>query len=144
VAMAKVSSSAFDAREKGFLTEQDSIVMNSDHLLDRGKQAVIRLFEDGFRPLIPAEVVVTGTTGKGVLDNTIAFMIEGQFISEYDGYLAGRLAHIMTGGHVVPGSTVNEEWILELEREAFVSLCGETKTHQRIEHMLKKGKPLRN
>lgn len=144
VAMAKVSSSGHDARKKKFIGNVDSIVMNSDYLIDGAKNEAINLFDSGFMPNIKKDIVVTGTTGKAVLSNVVEYMKEGNFISEYDGLLANKVATIITGGNVIGGTTLTEDNILDLEKEEFLKLCGETKTHERIEYMLKKGKPLRN
>lgn len=144
IAMAKVSGSAHDAINKKYLSPMDRIVMNQDYLIDEAKKEVLHLSDSGFRPKFKKDIVVTGSTGRAVLQNMVSFMREGRFISEYDGYLANKVAYIMTGGNVVPGALMSEDMILDLEREAFVSLCGEKKTQERIEHMLKKGKPLRN
>ena len=105
---------------------------------------VLHLAGRGFRPLYRKPVKVTGSTGKASLMYVIDFMVNGGFISAYDAHIAKKVAFILTGGDVPYGVAVTEERILELEREAFVSLCGEEKTQQRIEHMLLTGKPLRN
>lgn len=144
IAMAKVSTSAHDAMNKRYLNSDDRIVMNLDYLIDEAKKEVLHLHDSGFRPKLKKDIAVTGPTGRAVLQNVVSFMREGGYISEYDGYLANKVAYILTGGDVVPGAMMSEDMILDLEREAFVSLCGEKKTQERIEHMLKKGKPLRN
>ncbi len=144
ITMAKVSTSAHDAMHKKYLRSDDRIVMNLDYLIDEGKKEVLHLYDSGFRPNLKRDIAVTGSTGRAVLQNVVSFMREGGYISEYDGYLANKVAYILTGGDVVPGAMMSEDMILDLEREAFISLCGEKKTQERIEHMLKKGKPLRN
>jgi 3-hydroxyacyl-CoA dehydrogenase len=144
IAMAKVSTSAHDAMNKKYLSPKDRIVMNQDYLIDEAKKEVLHLYDSGFRPKLKKDIAVTGPTGRAVLQNVVSFMREGGYISEYDGYLANKVAYILTGGDVVPGVMISEDMILDLEREAFVSLCGEKKTQERIEYMLKKGKPLRN
>lgn len=144
IAMAKVSSSAHDAVKNTFLRKSDKIVMSKDYLIDEAKDKVLYLHEGGFRPLVEAPVKVVGTTGKAAIQYVIDMMKQGRFISEYDAHIADKIAHILTGGNVPAGTRVSEEHLLELEKEAFVSLCGEERTLQRIEHMLKKGKPLRN
>lgn len=144
VAQAKVSASAHDAVKLGFLTKRDQVVMSRDFLIDEAKQAVLYLAARGFRPLWRRPVKVTGTTGRAMLLNAVDFMLNGGFISAYDAYIAAKLAAIFTGGDVPYGVEIAEERILELEREAFISLCGEEKTQQRMDHMLRTGKPLRN
>ena len=142
--MAIVSSSGHEAVEKGFIRNSDNIVMNADSLLDEARAAVVYLSDIGFRPLNPGPVKVLGVSGKANLKYIIDNMLRGQFISEYDALIAEKIAEILTGGNVPNGSVVSEQQLLDLEREAFVSLCGEKKTLQRIDYMVKKGKPLRN
>lgn len=144
IATAKVSSSGYDAIKKGYMRKCDKVVMSKEYLIDEAKARALYLAESGFRPLQQKSIKVLGTSGKASLQYVIDFMIRGGFISEYDAYIADKIAHILTGGKVPAGVKVTEEQILELEKEAFVSLCGEEKTLQRIEHMLSKGRPLRN
>ena len=144
IATAKVSGSAHDAIKKGYLRKNDRIVMSQDYLIDEAKDAVLYLSESGFRPWQKKPVKVMGSSGRAALQYVIDFMHKGNFISEYDAYIAKMIARVMTGGDVPAGVLMTEEQILELEKEAFVSLCGEAKTLQRIEYMLTKGKPLRN
>ncbi len=144
IATAKVSSSAHDAIKKGYIRKYDDVVMSKEYLIDEAKAKVLYLGESGFRPLQKKLIKVLGTSGKASLQYVIDFMLNGGFISEYDAHIANKVAHILTGGEVPAGINVTEEQILELEKEAFVSLCGEEKTLQRIEHMLRKGRPLRN
>ncbi|SHI85341.1 3-hydroxyacyl-CoA dehydrogenase [Dethiosulfatibacter aminovorans DSM 17477] len=144
IAMAKVSGSAHEAVRNGLVRKSDRVVMSRDYLIDEAKDSVLYLHEGGFRPLQRKPLKVVGTNGKAAIQYVIEFMKEGGFISEYDAYIADKIAHILTGGNVPAGSYVSEEYMLEIEKEAFVSLCGEEKTQQRIEYMLKKGKPLRN
>ncbi|QZY54005.1 3-hydroxyacyl-CoA dehydrogenase/enoyl-CoA hydratase family protein [Crassaminicella profunda] len=144
IATAKVSSSGFDAIKKGYLRKSDRMVMSKEYLIDEAKDTVLYLFENGFRPLQKKGVPVLGTSGKASLQYFVDFMLKGGFISKYDAYIANKVAHVITGGEVPAGINVAEEQILELEKEAFVSLCGEEKTLQRMEYMLRKGKPLRN
>jgi 3-hydroxyacyl-CoA dehydrogenase len=144
IAMAKVSGSGHDALKKKYINKNDSIVMNSDYVIDEAKMETIRLYDSGFRPKMKEEIIVTGITGKAALSNIVEYMKEGKFISEYDGILANKVATILTGGNVLGGTLLSEDNILDLEREEFLKLCGESKTHERIEYMLKNGKPLRN
>lgn len=144
IAMAKVSSSGQNAAELGFLGARDRVCMSQDYLIEEAKRTVINLYDQGFIPNLKADIVVGGTTTKATLQIGLAGMAQGRFISAYDAYLAGKVVHILCGGDVNTGTAVSEEWILELEKEAFLSLCGETKTQERIGYMLKTGKPLRN
>jgi 3-hydroxyacyl-CoA dehydrogenase len=144
IAMAKVSGSGHDALKKKYINKNDSIVMNSDYVIDEAKMETIRLYDSGFRPKMKEEIIVTGITGKAALSNIVEYMKEGKFISEYDGIVANKVATILTGGNVLGGTLLSEDNILDLEREEFLKLCGESKTHERIEYMLKNGKPLRN
>lgn len=144
ITMAKVSSSAHDAIKIGYMRDSDRVVMNFDYQVDEAKRATIELFDSGFRPRIKKDIKVTGKTGRGFIRNDILFRKNGNFISEYDAFLADKVAAILTGGDVIAGDMLSEDRVLDLEREAFLSLCGETKTKERIKHMLTKGKPLRN
>lgn len=143
VAMAQVSTSAEMARKLGFLRASDRYSMNSDHVLYDAKQRVIDLARD-FRPLIPQKVKAAGPGVRAFLEMALYGMKEGRYISDYDMHLGKKLAYVMTGGDVQAGALVDEQYLLDLEREAFLSLAGEPKTMDRIRHMLTKNKPLRN
>ncbi len=142
-AMAKVSTSAEMARQLGFLRDHDRYSMNSDHLLLDAKARVIDLSRN-FRPNLPAKVRVGGPGVRATLELGLYGMLEGRYISEYDFHLAKKLAYAMTGGNRAAGTPVDEQYLLDLEREVFLSLAGEPKTLERIRYMLNKGKPLRN
>ncbi|PAB61188.1 3-hydroxyacyl-CoA dehydrogenase/enoyl-CoA hydratase family protein [Anaeromicrobium sediminis] len=144
IVMAKVSSSAHDGMKKRFIREADQVVMSKDYLIDEGKRTVLYLAERGFRPLEKKPVCVLGTTGRAAIQFNLDFLSRGGFITEYHAHIANKVAYVLTGGDVANGALVTEEQILQLEKEAFVSLCKEEKTLQRIEHMLKTGKALRN
>jgi len=139
-----VSSSAFDAVDKGFLRRDTRILLNPDALIDEAKKKVIELAGKGYLPPVPAKVILLGDYGRAVLLSEIEAMRGGGFMSEYDMHIAKKVALILTGGNAVTGTIADEQYILDLEREAFVSLCGEEKTQERIMHMLENGKPLRN
>jgi 3-hydroxyacyl-CoA dehydrogenase len=99
----------------------------------------------GYRPPRPPEgLVALGDGGRALLELGIYYMKEGGEISSHDAYIGQKLAWVLTGGNVLPGSVMTEQYLLDLEREVFLSLCGEAKTQDRIRHMLQKGKPLRN
>ncbi len=144
IAMAKVSTSAEEARKLGYLSASDPIAMNGDRLVAQAKQTALALARSGYRPPAPPAIRVLGeeflTAGK----LAIHMMLRAEYITEYDAVVARKLAHILAGGALSSPQTVSESYILDLEREAFVSLTGERKTQERIAHTLKTGKPLRN
>ena len=144
VAMARVTGSALEAQELGFLASTDAIVMNKDLLLDRAKSTVLYLDQMGYVPPVPGKVYAVGRKGLGALKAGILAMRSAGFITEHDVTVASKLAEVLCGGNLPSPQWVDEQYILDLEREAFVSLCGEAKTQARIEHMLKTNKPLRN
>ncbi|WP_246232872.1 3-hydroxyacyl-CoA dehydrogenase/enoyl-CoA hydratase family protein [Usitatibacter rugosus] len=145
VAMAEVSKSAENAREMGFLKPSDVVVFHPAELLHVAKAEARAMAASGVRPpLAPAQVAVLGDTGAATLKMLLVNMKEGGFISDHDYDISSRIAEILTGGPIEPGSLVDEKWLLDLERRHFVELGGTEKTQQRIEHMLKTGKPLRN
>lgn len=144
VAMAKVSKSAFEARELGYVRSVDQISMNRDHLTYDAKQLVLELDRTGYTAPAKAKIPVVGRAGKATLELATREMFYGGYISEHDLKIASKLAHVIAGGNVAFGSHVDEQYMLDIEREAFLSLIGELKTQQRMQHMLVKGKPLRN
>jgi len=145
IAMAKVSTCAQEAFALGFLRPQDRVTMNLDHLLYDAKQSVLSLAREGYRPPRHRdEIRVTGRTGKGLLDLLVYLLKEGLYITDHDAVVAGKLAYVLTGGDVDLNTLVTEEYLLDLEREAFMSLCGEEKTQARMKHFIETGKPLRN
>jgi len=145
IAMARVSTSAVEAQEIGFLRDTDHITMNRDRLIEDAKQTALAMVREGYTPPRPrTDIPVLGEAALATIKLAIHMMIRGGFISEYDGHVARKLAHIITGGDLSHKTLVSEQYLLDLEREAFVSLCGERKTQERIQHMLKTGKPLRN
>ena len=144
IAMAKVSGSAAEARELNFLNQRDGITMNSDHLLYDAKRAVISLYDQGYRPPVRKKVPVVGETGYAAMLLGAQSMYHSGYISEHDLKIAKKLAYVIAGGKVPYGTEVDEQYLLDLEREAFLSLVGEPKSQARMQHMLVKGKPLRN
>lgn len=144
VAMAKVSKSAFEARELGYVRTVDQISMNRDHLTFDAKQLVLELDRTGYTAPAHAKIPVVGRAGKATLELATREMFYGGYISEHDLKIASKLAHVIVGGNVSFGTHVDEQYMLDIEREAFLSLIGELKTQQRMQHMLVKGKPLRN
>ncbi|NPV92133.1 MAG: 3-hydroxyacyl-CoA dehydrogenase/enoyl-CoA hydratase family protein [Firmicutes bacterium] len=144
IAMAKVSMSGPEGKKIGYLRPTDGIAVNGDYVIYDAKQTVLAMDKEGFKPLRPKKVRVVGKNGKSVLQVAAYTMRMGNFISEYDEVLAKKVAHVICGGDLPANSLVTEEYLIDLEREAFMSLVGEPKTQARMEHMLSKGKPLRN
>jgi 3-hydroxyacyl-CoA dehydrogenase len=144
IAMAKVSTSAEEARKLGFLRPTDRVVANADHLLYEAKQTVLGMLQEGWKPPRQKLIPVAGDGGRAAIKYMANTMRMGGFITEYEEFIVGKLAYILTGGDVLSGAMVTEQQMLDLEREAFVSLCGEKKTQERITAMLKTNKPLRN
>lgn len=144
VAMAKVSSSGHDTQRLGYMRPQDTIVINPDFRIYEAKQAVLRMDAAGYTPPVQEKIRVVGENGKAVMQVGAYSMRQGGYISDHDVLIAGKLAHVLAGGNVPAGTLVTEQYLLDLEREAFLSLCGELKTQQRMQYMLSKGKPLRN
>jgi 3-hydroxyacyl-CoA dehydrogenase len=145
IAMAKVATSAVMAQEMGYLSPQAVIVMNGERRFDVARREVLRLSDEGYRPP-PARTAirVQGATGRAQFEAALHQFRGGAYISEYDAYLAQRLAWVMTGGELTGPADVHEDYLLELEREVFLSLLGEEKTRARIESILTTNKPLRN
>jgi 3-hydroxyacyl-CoA dehydrogenase len=102
------------------------------------------MVDDGYVPPAKQPLIVMGDAGQGMVYSEIFNLLNGNFMSEYDAFLAKRIAYVMSGGEVKTGSAVDEDTLLKLERDAFVDFCKEEKTIARIDHMLKTGKPLRN
>ena len=144
IALAKVSTSAADARAAGFLGPVDRIVFNRDRLIGEAKKEVLKMSDEGYSPPVKRPIRVMGQAAQGMIEVEIFNMLRGKFITEYDAFLAKRIAYVLCGGEVRDNSFVEEEVILNLEREAFVDFWKEEKTMARVEHMLKTGKPLRN
>ncbi|EFV78562.1 3-hydroxyacyl-CoA dehydrogenase and enoyl-CoA hydratase/carnithine racemase fusion [Bacillus sp. 2_A_57_CT2] len=144
IAMAKVSTSGEEARDNNFLNLADGISVNGDHLLYDAKQAVLALHKKGYKPPVRKKVPVVGETGYATLLLGAQAMLYSGYISEHDLKIAKKLAYVIAGGKVPYGTEVDEQYLLDLEREAFLSLVAEPKSQQRMQHMLLKGKPLRN
>jgi 3-hydroxyacyl-CoA dehydrogenase len=144
IAMAKVSGSALEAKEMGFLRDEDRVVMNGDHLISAAKREALEL-ADGYAPPVRENTVyAAGTKTRAALEVGVNTMQWGNFATEYDGVIAGHLARVLTGGDLSIPQWVSEEHILKLEKEAFLELLKNDKTLERIDAMLKTGKPLRN
>ena len=145
VGMGKVATSAQEGRAFGFLRDSDAISMNGDRLIQDAKQEVLNLDAAGYTPLVErTDVTVMGEAAESAMTLALHMMKRGGWISDHDELIGKKLAHIMSGGTINHKTQVSERYLLDLEREAFVSLCGERKTQDRIAAMLKTGKPLRN
>jgi 3-hydroxyacyl-CoA dehydrogenase len=144
VAMAKVSTSAEEARTLGYLRPSDLISMNRDRQIADAKATALAMVRAGYHAPAPAEIRVLGEEFFAAAKLAVHMMVRGEFATEHDAVVARKLAYILAGGGITASQNVPEQYILDLEREAFVSLCGERKTQERIAHTLKTGKPLRN
>jgi 3-hydroxyacyl-CoA dehydrogenase len=144
VAMAKVATSAYEAKNLGFIRNEDVIVVNKDRQIAEAKKHAILMAEAGYTQPIQEKVKVLGKEAMGMFYVGSDQMVAGNYISEHDRLIANKLGYVMTGGNLSEATEVSQQYLLDLEREAFLSLCGERKTLERIAHMLKTGKPLRN
>jgi 3-hydroxyacyl-CoA dehydrogenase len=152
IAMAKVGTSAEECRDLGYLRREDGVSMNRDRLVADAKEAALSLVRGGYKPLAATWQEGAQTTQIKVLGEqflagaklAIHMMLRGGYASDYDAHVGRKLANILAGGALTSPQFVSEQYVLDLEREAFVSLCGEKKTQERIAHTLKTGKPLRN
>jgi 3-hydroxyacyl-CoA dehydrogenase len=140
----KVSTSAEDARRLLYLRSEDGITMNPGRLIQDAKAVVRGLAAAGYRAPVPADLPAFGEPLASELKLGIHLMRQGGHITDYEAHIVRKLAHVICGGDVTRQSNAPEQYFLDLEREAFTSLCGEQKTLARIEHLLKKGKVLRN
>ena len=144
LATARVSTSAEDARDIGYLRQGDSISMARETLIADAKQVALGLARAGYRPPPPRRIRVIGEGGQATLRQALINLLGAHQITAHDAVVSGHLARVLSGGAVPAGATVSEQHMLDLEREAFLSLCGEPKTRDRIQYMLQKSKPLRN
>jgi 3-hydroxyacyl-CoA dehydrogenase len=145
VAMAKVSTSAMEAKGLGLVRQDDTVVFHAHELLHVARIQALALAESGWRPPLPERrIEVAGDVGIATFRMMLVNMLEGRFISGHDHEIALRIATVLCGGEVDRGATVDEDWLLRLEREHFVALAQMPPTQARIEHMLRTGKPLRN
>ncbi|HEV2288980.1 MAG TPA: 3-hydroxyacyl-CoA dehydrogenase/enoyl-CoA hydratase family protein [Candidatus Acidoferrales bacterium] len=144
IAMAKVGTSAEECRALGYLRASDAVSMNLDRLIADAKETALATVRAGYHPPAPAQIRVLGEELIAAAKLAIHQMLRGEYISEYDALVGRKLAHVLGGGALSAPQMVSEQYVLDLEREAFVSLCGERKTQDRIAHTLKTGKPLRN
>ncbi|MDO5626409.1 MAG: 3-hydroxyacyl-CoA dehydrogenase/enoyl-CoA hydratase family protein [Pseudomonadota bacterium] len=143
-AMAKVGFSALESRKLGYLLWSDVIVPNKDELLYVAINEAKAMHRAGYRPPLKRPFAVAGRDGKATIQGQLVNMRDGGFISQHDFHVSSLIAHVVTGGDVDPGTLVSEEYLMTLERQAFTSLLGHPKTHERIMGMLSTGKPVRN
>ena len=144
IGLAKVGTSAEEVRQMGFLAPSDRVVMNRDLLLTEAKKEALHMAATGYHPPLPEKIYAAGRDALGALQVGIYMMNQGGYITDYEKIIAGKLANVLTGGNISSPTWVSEQYILDLEREAFLSLCGQEKTQQRMWNLLQTGKPLRN
>jgi 3-hydroxyacyl-CoA dehydrogenase len=144
IAMAKVSTSAADARSIGFLDERDHVTMNRDRVLANAKAHALEMAR-GYKPPAPrSDLPAPGESILATLKLGVHLMKQGGYISEHEVKIGNKVAEVLCGGSISPGTPVSEQYLLDLEREAFLSLCSVKKTQERIQYTLKTGKTLRN
>jgi len=136
--------SAAEARANGFLGPRDRIVFNRDLLIGEAKNEVLKMVADGYAPPVKRPIRVMGEAAQGMVQSELFNMQGAGYVSEYDAFLAKRIAFVVSGGEARTNAKIDEETILNLERQAFCDFWKQEKTQARVEHMLKTGKPLRN
>jgi 3-hydroxyacyl-CoA dehydrogenase len=144
IAMGKVAESAVQGREMGYLSAHDKIVMNQDHLLAEAKQEALSMVADGYRPPAPRKVWAAGRDVLSGIKMTLWGMNDGKWVSDHDVVVSNWIGYALTGGDLSEPGWVPEQYILDLEREAFMALLHEEKTIERMWYMLQNKKPLRN
>lgn len=144
IAMAKVSTSAREAQKLGLFRKTDGVSANGDHLLHDAKQAVLGITQMGFEPLEPKKIVVAGETGYAACKVFVKTLNWGGYATEHDVKIAEKIGYVLCGGLVPYKSMVTEQYLLDLEREAFLSLVGEPKSQERMQYLLMNNRPLRN
>jgi 3-hydroxyacyl-CoA dehydrogenase len=145
IAMAKVATSAHEARALGFLSKSDDITMNRERVLADCKARALELARSGYEaPVMRTRIPAPGENILATLKLGVYLMRQGEFITDHEVIIGNKVAEVLCGGNVTPGTPVSEQYILDLEREGFKSLCGEKKTQERIQYTLKTGKTLRN
>jgi 3-hydroxyacyl-CoA dehydrogenase len=145
IATAKVATSAHEARGLGFLNDSDRITMNRERVLSDAKARALELVRAGYEPPVPrTDIPAPGEGLLATLKMGVHMMRQADYITDYEVKLGAKIAEVLCGGNVTPGTPVSEQYILDLEREGFKSLCGEKKTQERIQYTLKTGKTLRN
>ncbi len=144
IGTAKVATSAHEAQQLGFFGGDTRVIMNRNHLLSEAKKTVLDLVAENYQAPARAKIYAAGERAMAAMRIGIYSMLSAKYISEYDAKVGEKLAYVLCGGKLTAPAWVDEQYILDLEREAFISLCGEEKTRERIWHFLNTGKPLRN
>jgi 3-hydroxyacyl-CoA dehydrogenase len=145
IAMASVSTSAYEAFNLGYLLkEKDHVIPNTSRNIGEAKKKVLELADNYTQPIKRNDINVLGRTGLGALYTAANELKLGNYASEHDIKIAHKVAYVLCGGDLTGPQQVSEQYLLDIEREAFLSLCGEQKTLERIQHMLQTNKPLRN
>jgi 3-hydroxyacyl-CoA dehydrogenase len=145
IATAKVATSAHEARGLGFLSGSDVVTMNRERVLADAKARALELVRGGYEPPVPrTDIPAPGESILATLRMGVHLMRQGDHITEHEVKLGGKIAEVLCGGKLTPGTPISEQYVLDLEREGFKSLCGERKTQERIQYTLKTGKTLRN
>ena len=145
IATAKVATSAFEARGLGFVSDSDRVSMNRDRVLSDAKARALEMYRAGYEPPQPrTDIPAPGENILSALKLGVHLMRQGEYISDHEVKIGTKVAEVLCGGNVTPGTPISEQYILDLEREGFKSLCGERKTQERIQYTLKTGKTLRN
>jgi 3-hydroxyacyl-CoA dehydrogenase len=144
IAMAKVATSGEEARDAGFLRATDRLTLDADRQIGDAKKLALGLVAGGYKAPRKRTFKLPGSAGRAAIELFLYQMREGGFVTAYDTVVGKKLAYVLTGGDIPFGAVRSEQDILDLEREAFLSLCGNAETVARIQHMLEKGKPLRN
>jgi 3-hydroxyacyl-CoA dehydrogenase len=145
IATAKVATSAHEARALAFLNDSDRISMNRERVLSDAKSRALELVGAGYEPPVArTDIPAPGENLLATLKMGVHLMRQGEYITDYEVKLGAKIAEVLCCGNVTPGTPVSEQYILDLEREGFKSLCGERKTQERIQYTLKTGKTLRN
>ena len=144
IGLAKVSTSAEEARQLGILSPCDRVVMHRDYLPAEARREVLSMAQSGYHPPLPEKIYAAGRDALAALRVGVFMMQKGSYITEYEAHIGEKLATVMCGGELSKPAWVDEGYILDLEREVFLSLCGEQKTQQRMWYTLQNGKPLRN
>jgi 3-hydroxyacyl-CoA dehydrogenase len=145
IAMAKVSTSAYEAKSIGYLNRADDVTMNRERVLADAKARALEMVKVGYKPPVPRnDIPAAGENILATLKLGVHLMRQGEYITEHEVKIGNKVAEVLCGGAVSPGTPLTEQYLLDLEREGFKKLCGERKTQERIQYTLKTGKPLRN
>jgi 3-hydroxyacyl-CoA dehydrogenase len=145
IAMAKVSTSAYEAKSIGYLNRADDVTMNRERVLADAKARALEMVKVGYKPPVPRnDIPAPGENILATLKLGVHLMRQGEYITEHEVKIGNKVAEVLCGGAVSPGTPLTEQYLLDLEREGFKKLCGERKTQERIQYTLKTGKPLRN